>query len=398
MFSYKKRIFTPLVIVATLLCLAMAWVFIAMYQLVFYSEQKDMVDRQRYDIVALEKAITNAESGQRGYLLTGHTLFLDSMEQGRKEAKQIMTRFDQHATSLVALSGALKQINQLVHQKFDSMDHDIQVQLVAGSYASHLSLSKDRGHMLMAQVKALLIQADEKLVQLRTQDERHIRKRMLATVIGAIVTGVLMIGILLFSYRSTTLLIEQVIKNKAAADQLMHVAEHDLLTDLPNRRSIEIHLEQIQHYASRHSKPFAIFFMDLDGFKLVNDQYGHAIGDALLLQVSTLFKKVLRQSDFLARQGGDEFVLIVSDYMHRAELIQLAQRLINLFKQPMIVKNVAVQIGVSIGIAEYPHHGVEGKALLLEADEAMYTSKKNGKNRYSFAMQTQQASGNDSND
>jgi diguanylate cyclase (GGDEF)-like protein len=133
--------------------------------------------------------------------------------------------------------------------------------------------------------------------------------------------------------------------------------------------------------------------MDLDGFKLVNDQYGHAIGDALLVQVSTLFKKMLRQSDFFARQGGDEFVLIVTDYMHRAELIQLAQRLIHLFKQPIIVKNVAAQIGVSIGIAEYPHHGLQAKHLLLAADEAMYVSKKNGKNRYSFAMQIQQAEG-----
>ncbi len=384
MFSYKRRIFTPLVIVATLLCLSMAGLFVAMYQLVYYSEQKDFVDRQRYDIVALEKAITNAESGQRGYLLTGYTLFLESMEQGREEANQVMARFDQHADQLDSLRNSLKNINQLIHQKFDLMEQGIQVQLSAGSYASHLSLSKDKGQLLMTHIKQLLNEADKKLVALRAEHELRIRKRMLAAVIGAVFTGLLMIGVLLFSYRSTTLLIEQVIKNKATADQLMHYAEHDLLTGLPNRRSIDLHLEQIHQYANRHSKPFAIFFMDLDGFKLVNDQYGHAIGDVLLVQVSSLFKKVLRQSDFLARHGGDEFVLVVTDYMHRAELIQLAQRLIHLFQQPIIVRNVAVQIGVSIGIAEYPHHGTQVKPLLLAADAAMYASKKNGKNRYSF--------------
>jgi len=76
MFNYKRRILIPLIIAAALLCVSMIWLFIAMYQLVYYSEQKDVVDRQRYDIVALGKAITNAESGQRGYLLTGHTRFL----------------------------------------------------------------------------------------------------------------------------------------------------------------------------------------------------------------------------------------------------------------------------------------------------------------------------------
>lgn len=387
MFNYKRQIVVPLIIAAALLCLAMVWLFIAMYQLVYYSEQKDLVDRQRYDIVALGKAITNAESGQRGYLLTGHTLFLDTMEQGRIEAKNIMARIDEHADQLAEISPQLKRINQLVHQKFDLLDRGIQVQLRAGSYASHLSLSKDKGHILMMQINHLLSEADGKLESLRADYEQQIRDRMVASVIGAVLLGMLIISVLIFSYRSTMHLIEQVIKNQAVAEQLSHHAEHDLLTGLPNRRSVDTHLEQIHQLARNTSRPFAIFFMDLDGFKKVNDQYGHALGDALLVEVAGLFKKILRQTDFLARQGGDEFVLVVSSYLHRAELIQLAQRLIQLFAQPVVVRNTPLEIGVSIGIAEYPHHGQQIKQLLLAADKAMYVSKQNGKNRYSFVAE-----------
>lgn len=387
MFNYKRRIVVPLIIAAALLCLAMVWLFIAMYQLVYYSEMKDLVDRQRYDIVELGKAITNAESGQRGYLLTGHTLFLDTMEQGRLEAKNVMARFDRHADQLAEISPQLKRINHLVHEKFDVMDRGIQVQLSAGSFASHLSLSKDKGHALMMKINHLLSEADGKLASLRADYEQQIRERMVASVIGAILLGMLIISVLIFSYRSTMHLIEQVIKNQAVAEQLSHHAEHDLLTGLPNRRSVDTHLDHIHQLARNTSRPFAIFFMDLDGFKKVNDQYGHALGDALLVEVASLFKKVLRQSDFLARQGGDEFVLVVSSYLHRAELIQLAQRLIQLFAQPVVVRNTPLEIGVSIGIAEYPHHGQQIKQLLLAADKAMYASKKNGKNRYSFVAE-----------
>lgn len=387
MFNYKRRIVVPLIIAAALLCLAMVWLFIAMYQLVYYSEQKDLVDRQRYDIVALGKAITNAESGQRGYLLTGHTLFLDTMEQGRLEVKNVMVRIDQHADQLTEISPQLKRINQLVHEKFDVLDQGIQVQFSAGSYASHLSLSKDKGHALMMQINHLLSEADGKLESLRSGYEQQIRERMVASLIGAILLGMLIISVLIFSYRSTMHLIEQVIKNQAVAEQLSHHAEHDLLTGLPNRRSVDTHLEQIHQLARNTSRPFAIFFMDLDGFKKVNDQYGHALGDALLVEVAGLFKKILRQTDFLARQGGDEFVLVVSSYLHRAELIQLAQRLIQLFAQPVVVRNTPLEIGVSIGIAEYPHHGQQIKQLLLAADKAMYVSKQNGKNRYSFVAE-----------
>ena len=374
MFNYKQRILIPLIIAVIILCASMTWLFIAMYQLVYFSEQKDQVDRQRYDLAALGKAITNAESGQRGYLLTGHTLFLSAVEQGRKETTDVIARIDQEAAGFGEVHAELQKLKQLVRQKFDSMDQGIQVQLRAGTYAAHLSLSKDKGHELMRRINVLLYKIDGTLAQLRTAFEQEIRERMIAAVIGA----------LLFSYRHTTQLLEQVLQSQAVTKKLSHQADHDLLTDLPNRRSVYEHLDNIYALARHDSKPFAIFFMDLDGFKQVNDQYGHEMGDALLVEVANMFSRVLRQTDFLARQGGDEFVLVVGSYLYRQELVQLAQRLIQLFSSPVMVRNHALNIGVSIGIAEYPHHGKQVKQLLHAADKAMYASKKKGKNCYSF--------------
>jgi len=365
----------------------MVWLFIAMYQLVYYSEQKDLVDRQRYDIVALGKAITNAESGQRGYLLTGHTLFLDTLEQGRIETRQVMAKLDKQSLDVTEIRPELERVKQLVHQKFDVMDQSIQVQLHAGEFSPHLSLSKDKGREVMKLIDDQLDAIDGKLQRMRESFEQEIRMRMFASVVGAILLGVLIIGVLLFSYRSTTHLLEQVLENQAVAKQASHQADHDLLTGLPNRRSVDVHLANTYQLARHTSKQFAVLFMDLDGFKLVNDKYGHGVGDALLIEVADMFKKVLRQSDFLARQGGDEFVLVVGSYLYRHELTQLAERLIRLFAQPVVVRGIPLEIGVSIGIAEYPHHGKHVKQLLHVADKAMYDSKKNGKNRYRFGSE-----------
>ncbi|HSI27724.1 MAG TPA: diguanylate cyclase [Methylophilus sp.] len=384
MFNYKRRILIPLIIAATILCGSMIWLFIAMYQLVSFSEQKDSVDRQRYDIAALGKAITNAESGQRGYLLTGHTLFLDTMEQGRTDTRRVLASLDRRVASAGEIRPQLEKVKQLIHRKFDAMDISIQVQMRAGSYASHLTLSKDKSRELMKLIDDRLGEMDSKLENLRADYEKKIRQRVIQAVIGAILLCMLIIGVLLFSYRSTTDLLGKVLETQAVTEQLSHQVDHDLLTGLPNRRSVDDHLESVFQRSKHNSKPFAIFFMDLDGFKQVNDQYGHEIGDALLIEVSHMFQKVLRQTDFLARQGGDEFVLVVGSYLHRMELLQLAQRLIQLFSRPVIVRTMALNVGVSIGIAEYPRNGKQVKQLLHAADKAMYVSKKNGKNSYSF--------------
>ena len=385
MFNYKRRIVFPLLFASLLLCASMAWLFHAMYQLIEFSEKKDTLDRQRYNIVALGKAITDAESGQRGYLLTGNTQFLDTFQAGKSRTLRELTQLHDQVEQFPEIHGVIEDIKSLIHEKFDVMDRNIQVQLHAGSFSSHLSLSKDKGREVMGKINADIAMADNALAKLRLDYEDEIKQRILEAILGAVVLGLLIIGILVFSYRRTTHLFEQIIENKSIAEQLSYQATHDLLTGLPNRRSFDHQLNTIHAIAQRTPKKMAVFFMDLDGFKQVNDSYGHEIGDLLLIRVADIFTRILRQYDFLARIGGDEFVLLVEYYEKEVELIQLAGRLIQSLRSPIQIEPYEVTVGVSIGIAEFPQDGTQVDQLLHAADHAMYVAKKQGKNRYCFA-------------
>ena len=197
--------------------------------------------------------------------------------------------------------------------------------------------------------------------------------------------AVIVSGILLFSYRRTVLLFEQAIENRIKSERLSFEADHDPLTKLPNRRGLNTHLRKIHSLSRRMEDLYAVFYMDLDGFKLVNDRLGHEAGDAVLVTTTSLFTQVLRDTDFLARAGGDEFVLVIHRYRDDNELELLAQRIINSLKQPIMVNQKYCHIGVSIGIARYPADAKHLDSILQIADSLMYQSKEAGKNRYTFA-------------
>lgn len=165
--------------------------------------------------------------------------------------------------------------------------------------------------------------------------------------------------------------------------ELTHLALHDTLTGLPNRVLLA---EQIEHAMQRidaKGGSFALMFMDLDGFKPVNDAFGHHVGDQLLREVGLRLRGNLHREDTLARIGGDEFVLLVElDDLDDAALI--AARQVNMIAQPFYIADQLLQVSVSIGIALYPGGGATQQELLMNADAAMYHAKDIGKNGYSF--------------
>ncbi|GGB49853.1 putative signaling protein [Oceanisphaera marina] len=168
-----------------------------------------------------------------------------------------------------------------------------------------------------------------------------------------------------------------------ANNELLELALHDNLTRLPNRMLLGDRLEQSIHRAERKQGEFAVLFMDLDGFKAVNDMYGHHIGDLLLKEVARCLQKISREQDTAARLGGDEFVLLMEpDSPENSAL--LAQRLIDVIAQPFHISNISLHISASIGIAIYPHDGKTEHELMVNADAAMYHAKKQGRNGYRF--------------
>lgn len=171
---------------------------------------------------------------------------------------------------------------------------------------------------------------------------------------------------------------------KTAEKELRYLANYDHLTDLPNRSLL---LERIKHamdYSKRISQSIALFFIDLDRFKQVNDSLGHDVGDLLLQEITLRLKKVLRVDDTVARLGGDEFVILLESYSSNAHLGKIAQKIINIVGEPLKLNENVVSVGASIGIALYPDDAANSDELLKNADVAMYHAKQLGRNTFQF--------------
>ncbi|MGH8262236.1 MAG: EAL domain-containing protein, partial [Steroidobacteraceae bacterium] len=171
---------------------------------------------------------------------------------------------------------------------------------------------------------------------------------------------------------------------EAANKQLRHLATHDTLTGLPNRVLMDDRLSQAIVHADREGEAFAVLWMDLDRFKLVNDSLGHRAGDELLKEVAQRLKGVVRSIDTVARLGGDEFVLIVSPDPQREVAPQVASRIIEAMQAPVRVAGVEIHTSPSIGAAFYPADGGTIETLLAHADAAMYFAKQRGRNNVQY--------------
>jgi len=166
-----------------------------------------------------------------------------------------------------------------------------------------------------------------------------------------------------------------------------HGAQHDFLTDLPNRSLLNDRLEQAISLARRHGHRIAVLFLDLDRFKHINDSLGHVIGDQLLQAVARRLKTCLRRSDTVGRQGGDEFVVVLSELDLPENAARSAAKLLAALTPPYRVGLHDLHVPMSIGVSIYPDDGVDAATLINNADTAMYQAKENGRNNYQFFRQ-----------
>ncbi len=167
-------------------------------------------------------------------------------------------------------------------------------------------------------------------------------------------------------------------------DELKYLSNHDELTDLPNRRVFLLRLQHALDLAFRSHGRLAIFFLDLDQFKSINDTLGHDVGDELLIQVSKRLLKYVRTADTVARIGGDEFNILIENAPDKAELVKIVEKHMQLFNKPFNCCGHELNVTVSIGIALYPENGKDSVTLIKHADLAMYSSKDQGRNNYTF--------------
>jgi diguanylate cyclase (GGDEF)-like protein len=172
---------------------------------------------------------------------------------------------------------------------------------------------------------------------------------------------------------------------RQAEQKMRFMATHDDLTQLPNRALIKERIEQALLQHARHNESLALLFIDLDGFKEVNDRYGHDTGDELLLKLAEVLSGAVRKSDTVARFGGDEFVILLTGLLSRDDAAIVAEKILQQLAQPVTLSVGEVKVGVSIGIAIYPEDGTDSARLLKVADSLMYRIKQQGKNQYCFS-------------
>jgi diguanylate cyclase (GGDEF)-like protein len=185
------------------------------------------------------------------------------------------------------------------------------------------------------------------------------------------------------------------IESHKTANQLVGLSKklqfssmHDSLTGLPNRENLYENLQFITANSNRHKDKFALLFLDLDKFKHINDTLGHDIGDELLKAIAIRLKSILRENDIVARIGGDEFILVLSDIKSEQSILECINKILELFNKEIVVKGKILQSSTSIGCAIYPDDSKDINALMKYADMAMYSAKASGKNSFRFFTKT----------
>ena len=178
--------------------------------------------------------------------------------------------------------------------------------------------------------------------------------------------------------------VRDVTKARAMALQLTHSALHDVLTGLPNRTLLNDRVNQAIALASRHRRKFAVLFLDLDGFKYINDSLGHPIGDKLLQSVGNRLADCVRAADTISRQGGDEFVVLLSEMDRSDEAASMARRMLEAVAETHFIGQHSLHITTSIGLSIYPDDGLDAETLIKNSDTAMYQAKENGRQTYEF--------------
>ena len=179
-------------------------------------------------------------------------------------------------------------------------------------------------------------------------------------------------------------ILTDITERKIMQDAIEKLAYNDPLTNLPNRILFNDRLKFTMANAARHNKKFAFIVIDLDKFKEINDKYGHKIGDELLIFVGSRIESMLRKNDTIARFGGDEFVLLLTEINDKEDAAIVAEKILGTFREHFILGGYKLSIGISMGISIYPDDGIDSDTLFRKADTALYQVKESGRNNYKY--------------
>jgi diguanylate cyclase (GGDEF)-like protein len=364
------------------LFIAVAAYFVEARSIAHAEMQDDRIVQQLSRLRSLVSDLQEAESSQRGYLLMGEDAYLDSYRRVRADIDGHFGELVKVFTGNAPVLSKLARIDTLKNEKLAALTETIRVRRASGAQAAIALMRTGEAHAKLDETRAII---EETAAELHVERERIARELAQRSQISHYLLfgiGVLLVGAI--GYVIAQLMRSSSV-NANLARRLEVEATHDPLTGLPNRRLLIEWLDKALAQAERTGGNIGVFFIDLDGFKQVNDRLGHTAGDLVLRQTAERFKKVLRNADILARFGGDEFAVVVQNAKSPNELSRVAQRLMDGLSDPLLDDLPSDVVGASIGVAVYPEHGKTLDTLLAAADSAMYRAKQAGKRQYRFA-------------
>lgn len=328
-------------------------------------------------------AFENAETGQRGYLLTGDESYLLPYRQAVRDLDDTVLRLHEVVADDETSTGLVRRIE---HAKTDKVTELARTIELARSGNRQAAIALVRTNEGKAYMDALRLDLGTLLNEWRQKRKAAVQDAHERLVFGTAALAVVAILVCLLMVYTVFVQRRAFAKVHAWSAALDREATRDVLTGLPNRRRLLSAIDVLNARPAAGSRQrVALLFLDVDGFKSVNDALGHSAGDALLRRIAESLGEVTRQNDVLARVGGDEFVLLATDCGDDGWLRELAERLISRVR--LVGEHEyggRFPIGVSIGIATYPDRVRTVEELLDVADAAMYAAKRSGRCTYSF--------------
>ncbi|VXB34814.1 conserved hypothetical protein [Pseudomonas sp. 8O] len=344
------------------------------------SSGRDVQDlyRSLYRLSSLLSILQDAEIGQRGYLLTGNEQYLAPYERAIGQLDEQLLLLVE-TPMLSAYKPDIDAIAGLSQLKRNELAQTIVVRREQGQSAAQRMLAEDVGKFYMDEMRVRIGNIERGVTASLEKQKADLEWRSDLALWGGGGVALLMLGLLTLLFID---LRRDLSERAELLERLTFESQHDSLTQVPNRRAFNEMLDQALALARRGERQVALLYLDLDGFKPINDQYGHAGGDAILKAVVARWQGLMREGEVLARLGGDEFAVIAAGDAGAVE--RLAQRLIEALDVPLLEQFPDVRVGVSVGLARYAEHGEDRRRLIAAADAAMYLAKEAGKHRFAW--------------
>ncbi|RZA36471.1 MAG: diguanylate cyclase [Lysobacteraceae bacterium] len=371
--------------------LALALVIIAAMSIFFVGEVSDLRkamdqlrqnDAARIQVRNVLMNLLNAETGQRGFLLTGDPAYLGPYQLGRNSVRDNLAQAQQSGYHDPQFLANVRTLALITESKLDELERTVQL-AKRGDAAAALNIVREGFGRIKMREARMLIQDEVTRLRLRRDaimDEFNDRLLRAALILVLMLSTV--VAMTVHAWRSLSAAAR---RNIELAKRLAMEASHDVLTGLPNRRFFDRWARRLVARSQRSGKPFTLLAVDLDRFKAVNDTHGHATGDEVLKAVANRFQSALRGGEFLARVGGDEFVVLVEGDIARNEVTGIGRRLIDCLYPALHPGLAANAVGASIGASSFPLNGTDLEGLMQAADDALYASKHGGRGMLSFA-------------